>query len=157
MSKGRVVTQIDVVGPFLKRFRKSGGLRVSVGVQGAQAAQDRGGITQGELVNVLEFGSEDGKIPARPAFAMTFDMNEQRYAKALQAAQALVLLQGGDVKGPLLEVGERYRADVVRNVARRRLPLEPNAPSTIARKGSDVPLADTGQLYLRSITVEVKK
>lgn len=157
MAKGVKVLNPGRLEKFLKSRRELADLKVVVGVQGDEAKIDRGGITQGELVNVLEFGSADGSIPARPVFGETYDKGRKKYAKAVEDAILKGLFEGENPKLALKIIGERYRSDVVKNVSSNALGMTPNAPGTVDRKGSSLPLVDTGQLYLRSITSKVEK
>lgn len=101
-----------------------------------------------------ELGLDLPRVPQRSFIRDTFDENKNRYM-SLAAKDAVRAMLGEIRDSDLLErVGLRMKADIQRRIARGIPP--PNAPRTIARKGSSKPLIDTGQLR-RSITFEVRR
>lgn len=149
---GRVKVLKDDVAKYFRAAYKADGGRVKVGIQTGDGSVDRDGITMAELAMVHEFGSRDGHIPQRSFLRSTVDENERRYVAAMKKELAKIPSGKATVRGALRQTGERMRSDVIDKI-RRGIP-PPNAPSTIARKGSSTPLIDTGQL-LQSITVKV--
>lgn len=100
----------------------------------------------GELARyaaVNEFGSADGHVPERSYLRSTADENRGRYAGML-ADVVEGLIDGKDPTRGLHRLGTYAKADVQRKI--RALKTPPNAPSTIAKKGSRNPLIDTGRL-----------
>lgn len=83
-------------------------------------------------------------IPARPFISSTIDENVAKYEKALADGLAAVLDGRTTLEAALLRLGAVVAADI--KVKITRLAAPPNAPSTIARKGSSNPLVDTGAL-----------
>lgn len=100
-----------------------------------------------------EFGTRDGHVPERSYLRSTVDENQQSIVRDLETIVSRSLDGKSYVHG-LRVLGER----VVGLVKRKIVDLDdpPNAPSTIAAKGSDNPLVDTGRL-LGSINYEVRK
>lgn len=114
------------------------------------------GITNAELMYIHENGSPLHHIPARPVLQLTIDwVNSSGMINEIisKIIDTYIVTDGN-----LDEVDkavERFCLKI-QNYARKLIydkdpRLTPNAPSTIAKKGSDTPLLDTGQLA-RSIT-----
>lgn len=114
------------------------------------------GMTNAELMFVHENGSPLRNIPARPVLQMTIDYaNQNLISKTVDKCIDLIL----NGKENEVETELNRLAIKIENYARKIIysndgRLAPNAPSTIARKGDNHPLFDTGQLS-RSITCRV--
>lgn len=118
------------------------------------------GVTNAELMFIHENGSPLNHIPARPVLQMTIDYaNKGLLQKTIDKCIEIILDKGVDetLIQKELEVFalklERYARKLIYSNDGR---LAKNAPSTIARKGDNHPLFDTGQLA-RSITCRVVK
>lgn len=98
-----------------------------------------------------EFGTRDGHVPERSFLRSTVDENRDRYASLLTVA-ARAALDGTRVETAFGRVGLVVTGDVQEQIRDLRMP--PNAPSTIAKKGSDNPLIDSGRMR-QSIDFEV--
>ena len=136
--------------------------RIKVGIQGKQAEEIHtdsdgglGDITMVRLGAVHEFGAtiDNGfgkgikiTIPQRSFLRSTADANEGKYRKAMQkiVRKLVNAPKKFNADAELMLLGERVRADVILRIKRRIPP--PLKPRTIARKGEDVPLIDTGML-----------
>lgn len=113
------------------------------------------GLTNAELMFIHENGSALRHIPARPVLKMTFDWAKssdlipKTIANCIGAYIATNSLDAVDkeMNKFCLKLQNYARQIIYKNDGR----LAPNAPSTIARKGDNHPLFDTGQLA-RSIT-----
>lgn len=125
---------------------------VAVGIQGAHASAPHGdeNLTVADVAAINEFGLG---VPARPFMRLTFEQRagdlqklgrglEQRVLQGSMTVTNALLIMGADAVG-------KVRATIDSGVA------PPNAPSTIARKGSSKPLVNFGQLK-GSITSEVR-
>lgn len=143
----------DDVRRFFNRVNSADGLRAKVGIQTGDGSKDRGGITMAGLALVHEFGSETAGVPQRSFLRSTVDENERKYVRIMKARLVEITKQRITAKAALTEIGERVRSDVLDKI-RGGIP-PPNAPSTVARKGSSTPLVDTGQL-LQAITSKVE-
>jgi phage gpG-like protein len=142
---------------------RGGGATVSIGVQGAQAAANHQGthLTVAQLATVHEFGKVIRQpnmnrtivIPERSFLRATVD----RYREAIARRQVLLtqgyVLGKFELQGAMELLGQYVVGLVKQRIANGIAP--PNAPSTIARKGSSKPLIDTGQLR-NSITYKVE-
>jgi hypothetical protein len=131
---------------------------VKAGVVGKKAQADHGGISDGDLAMVHEFGAtiQRGEstivIPERSFVRSTFDAHRADYIARLRAFIGEVY----DGRTTLPRVLQQLGSDMARDMRRRidAHELSPLAPSTIERKGSDTPLLDTGRLR-EAITDEV--
>lgn len=126
----------------MNRIRAMAG-SVEVGVfSGYRAPGSK--LTLSEIAAVNEYGSADGRVPSRPFLRLTMN----RVTPALQRLTASLVgkvIDGRETKEAMLnEIGSHLKQEVQRTIDMRVPP--PNAPSTIAKKGSDHPLIDTGRL-----------
>jgi hypothetical protein len=130
----------------LKSIGKLDGVEITLGVQGTAAATAPGPSAPGELVEIatrLHYG--DGGIPPRPWLSKAFRDNRVTWRRA--AEKIVRQASAEDFPGAVLTI---RRLGVVMvghaQTAIRNGGWAPNSPATIARKGSDKPLIDTGQL-----------
>ena len=100
-----------------------------------------------QVARIQEYGSI--KIPPRPFFRNAIDNNMQKWLDFL--GRDLVNTNNAELSYNRL--GEVARGDIVESIT--QLDTPPNAPKTIARKGSSNPLIDTG--FLRAnVTFKVE-
>ena len=134
-------------------------LECTVGVQGADALEDHGGISNVVLAGVHEFGAEidtgNGivSIPERSFIRSTVDENDG-YRSMLRTLGEKVLVGKLTVHKALGLLGEKVTSDIKSRIEAGIDP--PLAASTIRRKGSSKPLIDSGQLK-SAITSEVRR
>ena len=121
------------------------GARVQVGIIEQATYKDGQSVAQVAAWN--EFGTTH--IPSRPFFRQTIAQNKSQWGK--QAASVLKA-HHYDVPLALGAVGEIVKGQLVDTIQNFNQP--PNATSTIAKKGFDKPLVDTGTLW-RSIDYQV--
>lgn len=115
---------------------------VAVGIQ-SDAGKEDDGTTILDVAIYNEFGTET--IPSRPFLRGSFDANKDEAArtmehllhKAEKGASATVVLN---------TLGQWYEAKVKHYTRGGTQYFKPNAPGTIKRKGSEVPLIDTGKM-----------
>lgn len=140
---------IDQLRQELARFR--GGKYVTVGIhEDAPAVEGDEPLTMAQLGALLNFGSTDGRIPARPWLIPGLESVTPDILEDLQTsiANGLPLEQALDRIGAIAAGGvQEYMTD---------LKTPPNAPSTIAQKGSDNPLIDDGHLR-RAVTHKIQQ
>lgn len=100
-------------------------------------------------------GSEWQRIPARPFMGRTADEQKMWRTPITQAVDRIIGKANGtvDVKLELMSVGEKMKKDIKNNIGQNK--YTPLAPSTVARKGHNIQLMDTGALY-DAIDYEVK-
>lgn len=110
-------------------------------------------LTMAQLGAVHEFGGgiQHGRsgaktitVPERSFLRRTHDEHGRRYAEILDKAYSRILAGKARVLPALTALGERVASDIRKTITAVREP--PNAPSTIARKGSSNPLIDTGAM-----------
>jgi hypothetical protein len=139
------------------------GKAASVGFQGSEAEMidpEHGGMTNVELAAIHEFGTKDGKIPARPMIQQTFSKQSSKIDKEMVKITQK-FLEGKNVDGDLLLLGEEFKSDIIQEI--RNDSFAPWAQSTQEYKekqgfSGDVPLWMTGQLVnaLTAVVVEGK-
>ena len=112
------------------------------------------GIFDGEIAEYAaanEFGTDT--IPPRPFMSTAADENREKYSSMAEAQSARVSRGQTSLAAAASAIGIEARNDQIRSI--QDGDWEPNAPSTIARKGSSRPLVDTGAMQ-RAITFRVK-
>lgn len=106
----------------------------------------RGKDTDSELLTYAaanELGTDT--IPERSFLRSTADKNQAEYLDALEDVAGVIVDKGREAgKDALGRLGLRAVRDVQRAIVDLKDP--PNAPSTIAAKGSSNPLVDTGRM-----------
>jgi hypothetical protein len=110
----------------------------------AQADHPDAAMTFADLAAIHEFGTEDGHIPERSYLRSTFDSHRDRYGAMMTKGGREVEKGRDTAKGVMFKLGETVRADIIKRIKGHIPP--PLAESTIARKGSDIPLIDKGHL-----------
>jgi phage gpG-like protein len=136
---------------------------VKIGVQGTEAEARKEartpeggnslqGITVVEVATFHEFGTSN--VPQRSFLRDTIDEKQRSYMRIAQVLSGEIIDGKRDPIQALNLLGEKIKTDVVQRIT-DGIPPE-LAPETIERKGSDVPLIDTGQLR-QSISYAVEK
>jgi hypothetical protein len=150
----------DTLTPSLEKLQErlsAGEHLVKVGLPDDPALTTDGkfsGKTLGETARINEFGSEDGVIPERPAWRMGLAHGQKDFNRLNKANLVLVAAGRKSLEQALGELGAMGAGRVKTEI--QDGDFEPNAPSTIARKGSSHPLIDTAQTR-QSVTWEVIK
>lgn len=117
---------------------------VKVGVLGNTAPRGDG-VDNVALAVIHEFGVPQKNIPSRPFLRSTFDAKKGDWNNLL-SRMALGVLRGKlTVEQALGLLGQRASADVKLRITSGNN-FVPNAPRTIAAKGSSRPLIDTVRL-----------
>ena len=121
----------------------------------AGVLEGAGSYSKGQSIAQVAMWNEYGtrKIPSRPFIAIATD-EHNGWEGETKVNVASILSPHGDVNKSLDRIGEQMKIDV-RNVIGDRGKLAENAPATIARKGHNFPLIDTGELK-KTISYEVK-
>ncbi len=147
MAHGEITDKDTGWIAFMKRMGEMKNATVKVGVLASSGAEEReegSPLTKAEIAAVLEFGTKDGHIPERPALRSAYD--ENRAAIKALAAKLVAGIVIGKVSVPqALNILGAFLANKTKAkiTAGAGVP-PPNAPSTIAAKGSDRPWVDTG-------------
>lgn len=135
---------------------------VKVGIIGSQAQQEHNGtnLTNAQIGMINEFGSYSRKIPARSFISMPLKLFLSSYIKkkkSLSKQEFEKAIEKGTEEEFSRKVGIVAEEVIQDAFATRGFGnWKPNAPLTVALKGSDSPLIDTGQLR-RSISSKVIK
>jgi hypothetical protein len=122
---------------------------VFVGVPEDHSVRNSGEMTNAALVYLHTNGSALQKIPARPIIEPAIEAadNKALITKELgNAARSLMDQQLAETTQHLDKAGMLGREAAQRWFTDPRNGWAANTPLTIARKGSDAPLIDTGQL-----------
>ena len=128
----------------LDRAARGGGSSVKVGFfSTARYPKNRGGQSVAEVAYFNEYGTKD--IPERPFFRQAIRIARPQLRKL--AAQEMKRANGSArpdrVHDQLLpRAGERFKDIIQQRIEDLRTP--PNAPATVAHKGSSNPLVDEG-------------
>lgn len=121
--------------------RMTGPTKVLVGVpKGAGTYED--GLTLATVAAVNNFGSADGLIPPRPVLQPAVEKGAPQYQRLAEVMIPKVLSGQMEMRMLLEQMGTLAEGHVKQEITDLRTP--PNAASTIAAKGSDNPLIDTG-------------
>ncbi len=133
----------------LAKVAELGRAEVRAGVVGTQAGavHEGTGMTNAELALIHELGSRDGRIPERSFVRRT--LRDPAFRSELAALQsrlfAAVLLGKMDRDRALGLLGAWAAGKIQRTIVDDQVRPE-DSPATIARKGTDVPLIESGQL-----------
>ncbi|WP_434706666.1 hypothetical protein J3Q07_16415 [Pseudomonas sp. D4-18] len=133
------------VDQALKALAKKlqGPTRVLVGVpKGAGTYED--GLTIATVAAVNNFGSADGLIPERPFLAPAITKGAPQYQRLAEVMIPKILSGEMTIRTLFEQMGNLAEGHVKQEITDIRTP--PNAESTIAAKGSDNPLINTGAL-----------
>lgn len=136
----------------MERLRELQGVAVLVGVRGEET--DDEGTSLALIASANEFGTRDGHVPERSFLRRTVAENQRDYEEMLAGAVDDYVEGGIPLTRSLGLIGAAAVGDVQDTMVAVDDP--PNAPSTIARKGADNPLIDTGRLR-QSITWKIEE
>lgn len=142
----------DIDHGFDKLIRGMEGLdshSVKVGIQSDAGEHD--GVDLVDIAVWNEFGTKT--IPARPFMRHTAENQADNASKVGDRYVGLVIEGKLNPVEVYKRIGEWYQG--VQRDAVRSGPWVPNAPSTIAKKGSSRPLIDTGKM-VNAIRYEVE-
>lgn len=131
------------------------GAEVTVGVQAdAGASEDGTPIATYAFYNEMgtRGGGWGGPIPARPFMRDTFDQQKSKWGRTADLALSAVLRGTSTLQRGLSVLGTMAQKDIQDAIVSGN--WAPNSPVTVAMKGSDTPLVDTGALR-QSIRYEV--
>ena len=145
-----VVRVIDKgLADVLRQSSALNGTGVKVGIQAGQGQQD--GTDMLDIAVFNEFGT--ATIPARPFMQDAADKYHEDTGRVMEHL-AKKVQEGADAGQALETLGQWYQAQQQAHI--RSGEFQPNAPATVKRKGSSVPLIDKGQL-VNSVRYEVLK
>lgn len=131
----------DGLAQYLKQVDALDGRGIKVGVQAKAGTQD--GVSLLDIAIYNELGTQD--IPARP-FIRDFAQKNERVLGMAMDRVATRVEQGAPIDTALAQLGEFAQQQQQAHIRASKSWAVPNAPSTVAHKGSDVPLVDHGTL-----------
>ncbi len=85
-------------------------------------------------------------VPERPFLRPWFDAYERRNAVALKSIALAAVFEDKSRDELLSEFGEKAANEIKDGIRSRRWPYKDNEESTIRKKGSRIPLIDTGEM-----------
>ena len=135
---------------FFAEIEKLKELQVFVGFQSGEVKDDRG-VDMAQIAMWNELGTSTS--PSRPFLRMSVDENESKI-RAMGGKNLKTLTSGGTAETILKQTGAFGASLVQEKIGSGS--FEPNAPSTIRKKGSDHPLIDTGRMR-QSVKYVIKK
>jgi hypothetical protein len=139
------------IGDVLKKYQS--GKAAAVGVQGTKASEDHDGITNAELGAIHEYGTQDGRIPARSWLGSTAAEQEANVVKELKEIATKKVYEGKEPVADIAMMGENFRGKVLEKIKSNIPPAL--AESTIKqKKGETIALIKDGQFW-NSISSEV--
>ena len=142
-----------------QRIAKQPRLKLRIGILEAEAARQhpyaRSGITIGNIAFWSEYGQpyRDPPVPRRSWLFGWLDEEIDTIVKQLGADTQRVLFGGADERVALSQRGSVYRQQIEDRI-RYANPFASNRPSTIRKKGFDLPLIDSEE-FVESIRWEV--
>ena len=135
---------------FYAELEKLRSKRVFVGFQAGKVTDDRG-VDMAQIAMVNERGTSTA--PSRPFLRMSVDENEDKINTTC-GRELESLKSGGTAETILRRVGALGVRLVQEKIGSGS--FEPNAESTIRKKGSDKPLIDTGRMR-QSVKYVIKR
>ena len=135
---------------FFAEIEKLKEQQVFVGFQAGQVADDRG-VDMAQIAMFNELGTSTA--PSRPFLRMSVDENEDKINTTC-GRELESLKSGGTAETILRRVGALGVRLVQEKIGSGS--FEPNAESTIRKKGSDKPLIDTGRMR-QSVKYVIKR
>ncbi len=154
MVRSKVIVRDRGLNKIFAKIKAADGLAATIGIQGREADDDRDGITNAHLGAIQEFGVDipalGVSIPERSFLRVPFDQNSEAAVRIVGKR-----LNAGDSGAQALGLAAEFlRGRMVRAIDAGIPP--PNAPRTVAAKGSSKPLIASSQLK-QSITPKVSK
>lgn len=129
--------------------------KVFVGVLEGTPPADNG-TPMAVVAAVNNFGSDDGLIPARNFMEEGMARAGKRIARQAQKDLREVVHGRMTFRATLQRIGKATVGYIREAIFHGSEWAEPNAPSTIARKGFDRPLYETGRQLANAINYEVR-
>lgn len=135
---------------IIRNLKELDGKEVNAGIL-KDAGRSKKGVPVVEYAVYNEFGTRH--IPSRPFVRIASDENQKAWGDTAADGVGQLIDRRIRVKKCCDMVGKRMKSDI-KKVIGDKSKLAPNAPATIARKGHDKPLIDTG-LMQRKVNYRV--
>lgn len=128
---------------IIRDLEKLYGMEVVAGML-KDSGKAENGASYVDIATWNEYGT--GRIPSRPFIRIAADTNKAAWAKMAQQCVNNVI-DGGNPRDAAQVVGHRMVEDIRKVFGSSE--LKANAPSTIAKKGRNEPLVDSGEMRRR--------
>lgn len=135
---------------YMAELKKLQKMEIHVGFQSGESPYE-GGADLAEIAAYNEYGTSD--MPARPFMQQSWENHEADLKKVCQQANNIIA-NGGTAEEACKVIGVAGVGFIQQGIVEGV--FEPNAPSTVAKKGSAQPLIDTGHMR-QSVNYVVKK
>ena len=148
-----------LIGNLIKGFNYATRTEVVVGITEESNAQREDGVTNSQLLYLHENGVPSQNIPPRPVLKPAIAQEEVRdkISKMMKDALMAAFISGNVERAEqCFERAGMLGRDACKDYILSGDKLAPNSEVTIQRKGSSLPLVDTGSM-LNSITYAVRK
>ena len=129
---------------IMRDLQKLDGMEVVAGML-RDSGKASNGASYVDIATWNEYGTR--RIPSRPFIRISADTNKQAWAKMAQQCVNDVIDGDSPIEAAKV-VGHRMVEDI-RKVFGDTSKLKANAPSTIAKKGRNEPLVDSGEMRRR--------
>lgn len=129
---------------IMRDLEKLDGMEVVAGML-RDSGKASNGASYVDIATWNEYGTR--RIPSRPFIRISADTNRQAWAKMAQQCVNGVI--DGDSPTEAAQVIGHRMVEDIRKVIGDKSKLAPNAPSTIAKKGRNEPLVDSGEMRRR--------
>ena len=129
---------------IMRNLQKLYGMEVVAGML-RDSGKASNGASYVDIAAWNEYGT--GRIPSRPFIRISADTNKAAWEKLAQQCVNNVI-DGASPRDAAQVVGHRM-VDDIRKVFGDTSKLKANAPSTIAKKGRNEPLVDSGEMRRR--------
>ena len=129
---------------IMRDLQKLDGMEVVAGML-KDSGKASNGASYVDIATWNEYGTKH--IPSRPFIRISADTNKQAWAKMAQQCVNAVI-DGDSPRDAAQVIGHRMVEDI-REVFGDTSKLKANAPSTIAKKGRNEPLVDSGEMRRR--------
>lgn len=151
MLRGKLKVDVkDHTAKLVASLRSIAQMRVLVGIpEDHTARKDRDKINNAELMYIHTNGSPMRHIPARPVIEPAIESPTNKAAITGELSEAATSVLNSEPEAALQHLNDagQLGEDAARNwFENPNNGWPPNTPATIAAKGSDRPLVDTGQL-----------
>lgn len=103
-------------------------------------------LTNAELALILQLGTDDGHIPARPVIARTIDAKREDMFNLAANLYGRMLVNKLKVTDAMNEAGAYLSSEIKKYIRREPGPADPNALSTERAKGFNHPFIEHGDL-----------
>jgi hypothetical protein len=153
-----IILNLDRVEEIMRKTQELASTQVLVGIPAAKSPRQGDAPSNAALGYLHEMGSPARNIPARPWLGPPVNrMRDEAAAMLKKAAELRFDGKSAEADQVLHALGLTAQNKVKQNITSGGDPVfAPNAPSTVARKGSDRPLIDKAQV-LNSVSYVLRK